>query len=42
VKRVDVNATLTVFVLAAVIPYSSEVQQPRRATAVLGKHQRTR
>jgi len=36
VKQADVNATLTVFLVALAVPYSSEVQQPMRATAVLG------
>ena len=35
--RADVNATLTVFLSTPIVPYSSEVQQPMRATAVLGK-----
>ena len=37
-----VNATLTVFLLAPVVRYStSKVQQPTRATAVLGSHPHT-
>ena len=34
----DVNTTLTVFLLAPVVPYSSGVQQPMRATAIAGGH----
>ncbi len=34
--RVDVNASLTAFLLARVIPYSSQVQQPAHPTAILG------
>jgi len=37
-----VKPSLTVFLLVAAGPYSSEVQQPMRATAVLGSHQHTR
>jgi hypothetical protein len=40
--RVDVNAALTVFLLAHVIPYSNQVQQPRRATAILASRPHTR
>ena len=32
----DINTALTVFLLAFAVPYSSEVQQPIRVTAVLG------
>ena len=39
VKRgANVNRSLIAFWLAAVIPYSSQVQQPMRATAVLSRH----
>ena len=41
-KQADVNATLTVFLVALAVPYSSEVQQPMRATAVLGGRPRMR
>jgi hypothetical protein len=41
-QLVGVNALLTVFLLTPVLPYSSEVQQPMLATAVLGKRPRTR
>jgi hypothetical protein len=41
VKQADVNVTLTVFLLAPVVPYSSEVQQPMRATAIMDGHQHT-
>ena len=34
-RRVNVNLPLTVFLLAAVIPYSSGVQQPTRPMAIL-------
>jgi hypothetical protein len=37
----DVNMILTVSLLASVVSYSSEVQQPMHATAVLGCHPRT-
>ena len=37
-----VNATLTVFLLTPAVPYSSEVQQPMHATAVLSSHPHTR
>ena len=36
-----VNQTLTVFLLARVVPYSSGVQQPMRATAIVGSHPHT-
>src|SRR6185312_12847107 len=35
--RISVNRPLTVFLLALIGPYSSEVQQPIRATVVLGQ-----
>lgn len=38
VARVDVNTDLTEFLLVWVSLYSSEVQQPMHATAVLGRH----
>ncbi len=38
----DVNMILTVSLLASVVSYSSQVQQPIRATAVLGGHPHTR
>ena len=41
-KRAEVNMTLTVFLLASVVPYSSEVQQPMRATAIVGRHPHAR
>jgi hypothetical protein len=41
-RRINVNRPLTAFLLAAVIPYSSGVQQPGRATAVLSRHPHTR
>jgi len=40
-SQVDVNATLTVALLARVFPYSSWVQQPMRATAILDAHPNT-
>ena len=40
-RRISVKHPLTVFSLAPVAPYSSEVQQPMRATAVLGRHPHT-
>jgi hypothetical protein len=36
-----INVTLTVFLLAPVGRYSSKVQQPTRATAVLVRHPHT-
>ena len=33
------NATLTVFLLVPVVPYSSEIEQPMRTTATLDRHQ---
>ena len=40
-NRSDVNAILTMFLLAPVVRYSNKVQQPMRATAVLaGIHTR--
>ena len=41
-SRADVNAVLTVFMLALVVPYSSGVQQPMRVTAVLNRRLHTR
>jgi hypothetical protein len=40
--RVDAHAALTVLLLARVIPYSNQVQQPRRATAILASRPHTR
>jgi hypothetical protein len=37
----DVNGTLTVSLLASVVPYSSDIQQPVRATATMDGHQHT-
>jgi hypothetical protein len=37
----DVNTTLTVLLLSPAVQYSSGVQQPMRATAVLGCHPHT-
>lgn len=34
----DVNATLTVFLTALIVQYSSKAQQPIRAMAVLSRH----
>ena len=41
-RRINVNRPLIVLMLAAVIPYSSGVQQPGHATAVLSRHPHTR
>lgn len=41
VRGLDIRMVLTVFWLAAVISYSREVQQPRRAIAALGRHPHT-
>ena len=41
-ERVDVNMVLTVFLLAHVMLYSNQVQQPRRATAILASRPHTR
>jgi hypothetical protein len=41
-RRISVNHPLMVFLLAPIGPYSSEVQQPMRATTVLGCHLHTR
>jgi hypothetical protein len=41
-QRINVNRPLTVFLLPAVILYSSGVQQPGHATAVLSGHPHTR
>ena len=41
-RKINVNRPLTVFLLAAVISYSSGVQQPGHATAVLSRHPHTR
>jgi hypothetical protein len=40
--RSDVKTSLTVFMLARVFPYSSWVQQPVRAMAILGSRLHTR
>lgn len=39
--QVRVNMTLTVFSLTGPVPYSGEVQQPMRATAILSRYQQT-
>ena len=41
-RGINVNRSLTAFLLAPIGPYSSEVQQPMHATAVLGGHPHTR
>lgn len=38
VSKADVNAALAVSMLGPVVPYSSEVQQPMRAMAILNGH----
>jgi len=38
----EVNTNLTVFLLASVVLHGNEVQQPMRATAILGSHRHTR
>ena len=40
-QGISVNDPLTVFLLAPVVAYSSEVQQPMRATAILSRHPHT-
>jgi hypothetical protein len=37
IRGPDIHMVLTVLGLAATVPYSSWIQQPRRATAVIGK-----
>jgi hypothetical protein len=41
-RKISVNDPLTVFLLAPVVAYSSEVQQPMRATAILSRQPRAR
>jgi hypothetical protein len=41
-RRMDVNAALTVSLLALVVRYSSELQQPTHATAIMSGHPHTR
>jgi hypothetical protein len=40
-QGISVNDPLTVFLFAPVVAYSSEVQQPMRATAILSRHPHT-
>ena len=41
-RKISVNRSLTVYLFGRVVPYSSEVQQPMRATAVMSGHPHTR
>jgi hypothetical protein len=41
-RKIGAKQPLTVFLLAPVGPYSSEVQQPMHCTAVMGRHPHTR
>ena len=42
VRTPDVNTVLTVFLRSPVVSYSTGIQQPMRATAVLGRRAHTR
>ncbi len=41
-RGISVNDPLTMLLLAPVVAYSSDVQQPMRATAILSRHPHTR
>lgn len=41
-RSISVKESQTVFLLKRDVPYSGEVQQPVRATAVLGRRKHTR